>query len=129
MKGPSLDDRLDAIAGAPSLLLVKPKSLGDGAAAGTVIFVGIYTVSDKDQFMLYQNVPRISKIVSSGTGVPGKIYSAVDTFATGGSWQWVGFGTIGRSWSGPMIGVVYDRVLTEYQKQRVLAYLTRQLQH
>ena len=129
MRGPVLDNRLEAIAGVPSRLLVKPTNLGNGGAAGTAVFVGVYEASGEVQFMLYQNVPRISHTVSGVSEVPGQIYSAVNTFDEGGSWQWVGYGSIGRSWHGPMIGVVYNSVLTDYQTQRVLAYLTRQLQH
>ena len=108
---------------------MKPTALGDGGAAGTVIFVGVYEASDEDQFMLYQNVPRISRYMARASGVPGQIYSTAATFDEGGTWQWVVYATGNRSWRGPMIGVVYNSVLTEYQTQRVIAYLTRQLQH
>lgn len=146
MRGPALDDRLEAIAGKPALDLsgLSPV-LGITVPTGTAVVVGRYVprIGQDPSFgqaFVYNGANYWQTYVLGGgewraTRSPGDlvltktggVFAASATTLSTEKFRLGNTTTPGWEWEGPIRGVIYDRPLTYQQVRRVIQHLRAHL--
>lgn len=135
----AVDNRLEAIAGVPSIMTSTPY-YATISGPGTAVFLGKKFTASTYAVGIQNRIGASTPTVNCFLGLAGEVSSVGSTLASSSAdaLAWAALATspnlgLGRgavaeqSWNAPFIGVFYDRVLSLGEQRLVLGWLARRL--